>query len=155
HMIEFARHYVDELTIVVDEHKADTIPADARVAWLSELFAGVPVKRIKSAVWHKSSDADYSPSFLNALRRPLPKQNGFLFCLEARGKLLAAQLGATYIPVDPSIIGARATEKEVRSDPLKHWQELPRIVRPRFVRRVCVFGPESTGKSTLAKQLAE
>jgi NadR type nicotinamide-nucleotide adenylyltransferase len=42
----------------------------------------------------------------------------------------------------------------VRADPLGHWRHLPRVVRPHFVRRVSVFGPESTGKSTLARLLA-
>jgi HTH-type transcriptional regulator, transcriptional repressor of NAD biosynthesis genes len=155
HMIEFALNYVEELTIVIDEHAADTISAAARVAWLTELFPGVPVKRVKSTVWHKSDDADYGSSLVTGLRRLLPKTNGFLFCLEARGKLLADTLGASYIPVDPSLVGHKVAEKELRADPLKHWEALPRIVRPHFVRRVCVFGPESTGKSTLAKQLAE
>jgi NadR type nicotinamide-nucleotide adenylyltransferase len=38
---------------------------------------------------------------------------------------------------------------------MAHWHHLPAPVRPYFVRRVCVFGPESTGKSTLARRLAE
>lgn len=154
HMIEFARHYVDELTIVVDEHAADAIKAEVRVRWLNEQFPGVPVKRVKSAEWHKSDGKDFSDGLVKGLRRLVPKTEGFVFCLEERGKLLAAQLGATYIPCDPGLLGYLATEKDVRTDPLKCWDALPRIVRPHFVKRVCVFGPESTGKSTLAKQLA-
>jgi NadR type nicotinamide-nucleotide adenylyltransferase len=42
----------------------------------------------------------------------------------------------------------------IRAEPSKHWQYLPECVRPYFVKRVCVFGPESTGKSTLARDLA-
>jgi len=157
HMIEFARQYVDpgQLTIVVDEHAEDVIPVARRVAWLNELFPDVPVKRIRSATWHKSDGADYSPSLLKGLRRIVAKTNGHVFCLEARGKILAAQLGADFIPVDPSLLGFTASEAEIRQSPLKHWEALPACVRPYYVRKVCVFGPESTGKSTLAKQLAE
>lgn len=155
HMIEFARNYVDELTIVVDEHKADKVSADVRVKWLSEMFPGVSVKRVKSAVWHKSDDSDFSPSLVAGVRRLVPKTGGYIFSLEPRGKLIAAKLGATFIPVDPALAGFNPSEKEVRKDPLKHWEELPRCVRPHYVRRVCVFGPESTGKSTLALKLAK
>lgn len=158
HMIEFARNYVDELTIVVDEHAADAVNAELRVAWLKEQFPGVSVRRVKSVEWHKSDAEDYGSQLLSGLRRILPKASGgekFVFCLEARGKHLAEKLGATYIPCDPSLIGHTTTEKEIRANPLKHWGSLPRIVRPHYVRRVCVFGPESTGKSTLAKQLAK
>jgi NadR type nicotinamide-nucleotide adenylyltransferase len=37
---------------------------------------------------------------------------------------------------------------------MSSWDYLPRCVRPWFARRVCVFGPESTGKTTLAEALA-
>lgn len=35
------------------------------------------------------------------------------------------------------------------------WDFLPECVRPEYVRRVVVTGPESTGKTTLARRLAE
>jgi NadR type nicotinamide-nucleotide adenylyltransferase len=155
HMIEFARGYVDELTIVVDEHANDSIPIAVRVKWLSELFPNVPVKRVKSAVWHKSDDKGFSQSLVAGVRRLIPKSGGYIFSLEERGKVIAAQLGATFIPVDPSLAGFCVSERDVRKDPLKHWEELARAVRPHFVRKVCVFGPESTGKSTLALKLAK
>ena len=43
----------------------------------------------------------------------------------------------------------------IRERPLAHWDYLPECVRPHFVRRVCLFGPEATGKSTLARDLAQ
>jgi NadR type nicotinamide-nucleotide adenylyltransferase len=38
---------------------------------------------------------------------------------------------------------------------MKYWHYLADCARPHFVRRVCIVGPESTGKSTLARRLAE
>jgi NadR type nicotinamide-nucleotide adenylyltransferase len=154
YMIEFARRYVDELTILVDVHDADLITAKIRVAWLTELFPSVPVRQVRCAIWHKSNDTDIGEDLLNAVRRHLPKQGGHLFSLEPRGKLLAERLGVTFMPVEPAAIGLRATGKDVRETPLKHWEMLPRCVRPHYVKRVCIFGPESTGKSTLAQNLA-
>lgn len=160
HMIEFARNCVDELVIVVDEHAADAIKAELRVSWLTKLFPEVPkklsIRRIKSAVWHKSDGKDFGKTLESGLRRLLPKGNGYLFCLEERGKLLAEKLGVNYVPCDPSLVGhGLVSEKEIRANPLANWESLPRIVRPHYVRRVCVFGPESTGKSTLARKLAK
>lgn len=37
---------------------------------------------------------------------------------------------------------------------MRHWDMLPECVRPYYVRRVCLLGPESSGKSTLARDLA-
>jgi HTH-type transcriptional regulator, transcriptional repressor of NAD biosynthesis genes len=44
---------------------------------------------------------------------------------------------------------------KIRENPYQHWDYLPEVVRPCFVKKVCIFGPESTGKSTLTKKLAE
>ena len=43
----------------------------------------------------------------------------------------------------------------LRADPIGCWDFLPECVRPAYVRRVVVTGPESTGKTTLARRLAE
>jgi NadR type nicotinamide-nucleotide adenylyltransferase len=59
------------------------------------------------------------------------------------------------MPLDVSGIIDGTSERDVRDNPLAHWSCLPRVVRPHYVKRVCVFGPESTGKSTLALALAE
>lgn len=43
---------------------------------------------------------------------------------------------------------------EIARDPLGQWEYLPEIVRPYFVKKVLLIGGESTGKSTLAQNLA-
>ena len=42
----------------------------------------------------------------------------------------------------------------ILANPMQHWSDLLPTVRPYFVRRVVVVGPESSGKSTLTKWLA-
>jgi len=37
----------------------------------------------------------------------------------------------------------------------KYWDFIPPIVRSYFVKKACFYGPESTGKTTMAKHLAE
>jgi HTH-type transcriptional repressor of NAD biosynthesis genes len=43
---------------------------------------------------------------------------------------------------------------KIRKNPLAHWDWLPNIVRPYYVKKVLLVGGESTGKSTLAINLA-
>jgi NadR type nicotinamide-nucleotide adenylyltransferase len=43
----------------------------------------------------------------------------------------------------------------VRADPLAHLHQLEPQVRAHFVKRVCLLGAESTGKTTMARALAE
>ncbi|HEY9774528.1 MAG TPA: AAA family ATPase [Planktothrix sp.] len=156
YIADVARRFADEVTLVVDAHRQDTITAPQRAAWLKELFPDTAVRVITSSDWHKSDPADFSEELTKGVRRILGKK-GLLFSLEAqRAGALAAQLGVTYVPLDLGGIAlASVSEAAVRKEPLAHWHALPECVRPYFVRRVCIFGPESTGKSTLAKRLAQ
>lgn len=43
----------------------------------------------------------------------------------------------------------------VRAQPLRHWDYLPTPVRAYYVKRIVLTGSESTGKTTLARRLAE
>jgi len=46
------------------------------------------------------------------------------------------------------------SSSEIRKNPLRHWEWLPNVVRPYYVKKVLLIGGESTGKSTLAANLA-
>jgi NadR type nicotinamide-nucleotide adenylyltransferase len=37
---------------------------------------------------------------------------------------------------------------------MRYWDYIPKVVRPYFVKRIAIIGPESCGKSTLVKRLA-
>lgn len=43
---------------------------------------------------------------------------------------------------------------EIRKNPYRHWEWLPNVVKPHYVKRVLLMGGESTGKSTLTINLA-
>lgn len=44
---------------------------------------------------------------------------------------------------------------EIRANPSKHWSMMPSLVRQQYLKKVCIVGQESTGKSTLTKYLAK
>ena len=43
---------------------------------------------------------------------------------------------------------------EIRKNPYAHWDWIPNIVKPYYVKKVLLMGGESTGKSTLTINLA-
>lgn len=43
---------------------------------------------------------------------------------------------------------------EIRNNPYKYYDYLPRVVQQYYVKKVCVIGTESCGKSTLVRNLA-
>lgn len=42
----------------------------------------------------------------------------------------------------------------IREDPYGNWDMIPDIVKPYYIKKVCLMGGESAGKSTLAKNLS-
>jgi NadR type nicotinamide-nucleotide adenylyltransferase len=152
---EFAGRYVDQLTIVVCSLSSEPIPGELRYRWMRELFPFDHVVHLGDDLpQHPGEHPDFWALWRAALERVLPGRPDFVFASEDYGSPLAKVLGGTFVPVDQARAAVPVSGTAVRGDPLGHWDYLPRCVRPYFVKRVCVFGPESTGKTTLARRLA-
>ncbi len=155
YLVEVARHYVDELTVVVGTLAREPIPGALRHAWMTELFPTANVVHLTDELPQDPSEhPDFWDLWREALLRVLPRAPDFVFASEPYGKRLAEELGARFVMVDPARGVFPVSGTRVREDPLGSWRFLPRIVRPYYARRVSVFGPESTGKTTLATRLA-
>lgn len=155
YLIDFARHYVDTLTVYVDSLAVQPISGAQRAEWLRHMF---PAVRVKHPDHENPQYPDEHPDFWQIWKSCLLEATGgpvdYLFASEDYGVKLAEVLGATFVPVDISRSAVPISGTQIREDPLTHWEHIPRAVRPYFAKRVCIFGPESTGKSTLALDLA-
>lgn len=155
YLIDFARHYADRLAVVMDSLASQPIPGSVRFAWLREMFPGVELFHLVEKPQDPAEHPDFWQIWHDSLRKVLPFQPDFVFASETYGRKLAEVMGASFVPVDVDRTAMPVSGTAIRQDPLAHWKYLPRVVRPYFVRRICIFGPESTGKTTLARQLAE
>ena len=57
--------------------------------------------------------------------------------------------------IDPDLEALPVRSEHVRQNVFACWSDLPGVVKSDLALRVCVYGPESTGKSTLARMLAK
>ncbi len=155
YLVDFARSYADEVTVVVGTLAREPIPPELRVAWMRELFPSMNVVHLTD---ENPQEPHEHPQFWDiwreSLLRVMPHKPDFVFASEAYGQRLAEELSAEWIPVDVARSLVPVSGTAIRADPMTHWRFIPRCVRPYFVRRVCVVGPESSGKTTLAKALA-
>lgn len=155
YLVDFARSYVDDLTVVVGTLAREPIPGDLRVTWMRELFPGVRVLHLSDEnPQFPEEHQDFWQIWHDSLRRLVPTGPDFVFASEPYGAKLAEVLGATFIPVDVGRELVSISATAVRTDPMGCWDWIPPAVRPWFVRRVRVIGPESTGKTTLCRHLA-
>lgn len=156
YLVDFARRYCDELTVVVGSLAAEPIPGSLRHAWMTELCPGARVVHLTDEnPQYPHEHPQFWEIWQVSLRRVLPEPPDWVFASEPYGVKLAEVLGARFVPVDLSRQALRISGTAIRQAPMQHWDYLPDCVRSYYVRRVSVFGPESTGKTHLAERLAE
>ena len=154
-LVETASRQVDRLIVLVCSLEREGIPGERRVAWVREMFPAVDVRH------HR----DENPSFPHeherfwdlwtaSIRRLVPTGPDLVFSSEDYGDELARRLGARHVLVDRERRAFPVSGSQLREDPVRLWDFVPECVRPELVRRVVVAGPESTGKTTLARDLA-
>lgn len=152
---DFARHFVKKLTIVVGTLKCEPIPGQLRFEWMRQLFPGVNVVHLDEELPQDPSEhPDFWHLWKTALQRILPCRPEVIFASEPYGQKLAEVLGGRFIPVNPDRSIRPVSGTAVRTDPFHHWDLIPPPVRAWYAKRICIFGPESTGKSTLTQNLA-
>ena len=157
YMIDFARRCVDELTVFVCSIHAEPIPGRLRYEWMRDHFGGVRVVHCEDENPQAPEDDPenfwqiWRTSLLSRLDRP----PDIVFASEGYGVRLAKELGAQFVPVDPLRETVPISASQIREDPLRYADYILPEARPYYVRRVVLVGPESSGKSTLTKWLAD
>lgn len=150
---------VDELTILVCWLPDDPIPGAQRLAWMQTLFPDAWVVGHGEVAPQEPGDhPDFWSIWTAIVRRAHPEPIDFVFAGEAYGLDLAREVGGAFLPLNArGAAGDRLSTLSgtaVRADPWSHWDLMPGPVRAHYARTVCLHGPESVGKTTLAARLA-
>jgi len=155
HLIDTGKASVERLTVLVCSHFWEPIPGELRYEWVKELNPHVNVVWVSEEL---PSEPEQDPDFWNIWRRAILKYApppDVIFSSEDYGNKLAKVLGCVHICVDPEREKYHISGEKVRSDPYKWWGFIPPPVKAYYAKRVCIVGPESTGKTTLAAALAK
>lgn len=62
---------------------------------------------------------------------------------------------AEHVIVDAERKEVNISATEIRANPFKFWSYMPSIVRQHYVKKICIIGTESCGKTTLTKYLSK
>lgn len=157
-LIDFAKANCDSLVVfVADPPEGWEIPYKYRLNWVSsqylkdpqvEVFGDV-VKEPKMGTSEERSE--YWGKFITQKFGKFDR----VFTSEDYGKSFAESLGAEnwVFNQSRSIVPVSATM--IRNKPLTNWKYLNNFSKDYFVKKICIVGTESTGKTTLCKQLAD
>ena len=156
HLGDFASQITPDLTVVVGSLAAEPISGQLRHAWMQQLY---PELRVLHLTDENPQTPDQHPDFWEIWKASLQRVAGrdidLLFASEPYGARLALALGATFVPTNGGRDLVPISGSEIRNNPLAYWSFLPTNVQAYYAKRILLFGPESTGKTTLARMLAQ
>ena len=156
-LIQFAAAQCDELIVSMTYREGDSIPGQTRFRWICEEFKNSPKIRPEISV-DDFDDETLSwkrriPRWISFLQKRFP-QIDILFSSESYGEEVAEGIRASHIAFDPERRKVAISGSLIRKDPFTYWDFIAASATGYFVKKFCFFGPESTGKTTMAKKLA-
>ena len=141
----------EKLIVIVINAPDDQISVQLRTKWLK--------LEIPSAIVTHLSRSKTSPIknkieevFAN-LSIELESNNIHLFSSNPSMSNIARILKFKCTILDPEKLAQDIHSKDILANPYLRWFDMPISVRLSLIKRVVLIGPESVGKSTLAKQL--
>ncbi len=157
-LIQFAASHCEKLTVSMSYTQHDPIPHTIRFIWLKELLKSYPAISVEISL----DDFD-DPSlpieertkiwatFIQKRFAPI----NVVISSEDYGSPLSHHLGVKNIIFDKLRSQVPIAATQIRERPLHYWKYIPEMVQPYFLKKICFYGPESTGKSSMAKRMAE
>ncbi|QNN41391.1 AAA family ATPase [Pedobacter roseus] len=156
-LINFAAAHCDELIVSMSFTPEDKIDPVLRFQWIKQIFKSKP--NIKPAIIADDFDDETLPLsertniWAIRMREVYPKID-MLFSSEFYGPPFAHNLQAEHILFDEPRKFVPISATLIRNHPFQYWEFIPEQVRPYFTKKICFYGPESTGKSTMAEKMA-
>ena len=150
HLIDTAIKQSDEVDLLVVDNSDYHIPASRRAEWLRAKHPTVHIQIIPDIC--KDDD---SPAWALHTLKFLGYTPDVVFSSETYGRTWAEAMGCKYVDVDIDRTTVPISGTEVRQDIFASWQYLSDPVRTGLALRVVIVGAESTGTTTLARDLAE
>lgn len=149
-LINQAEAECEEVTVLICWKKSESIPGMLRAQWLQKIHPHVRIITVED----NKLDDDDSEGWAAYTKSVLGFTPDAVFTSEAYGDPYASFMGCVHILVDRNRVNVPISGTLVRSNPMKYAQFLEPCVRAYFATRICVLGAESTGTTTLAKDLA-
>ncbi|MFD0200584.1 MULTISPECIES: AAA family ATPase [Saccharothrix] len=168
HLVRTAAARSRRTTVTVLASSAESIPVADRVAWLRAEHAGTPGLVVLGDVddhemdFHSDTVWELHMGVARAVlaRRaildgdPASATVDAVFSSEHYGDEMAKRLGARHVLVDLDRAAFPVSGTAVRADPRRQWSHLARATRVGLCARIVVLGAESTGTTTLSRDLA-
>lgn len=155
-LVETALQEVDELVVMVYATDVMDVPLQVRAKWIREMF---PMVRVIEA-WDGPAGYGDTPEICREQEEfILKKLNGLhithFYSSEFYGDHVSRALGAVDRRVDEARVAVPISGTVLRQDYFANRQYIPPVVYADLITKVCFMGAPSTGKTTLARAMAD
>lgn len=155
-VIETALAEVDELVVMVYDTDLIEAPLQVRAGWIARLYPSVKIIE----AWDGPPGYGDTPEIKREQEEYILKKLAGLkithfYSSEFYGDHVSHALGAVDRRVDEARRTVTVSGTQLRADYYAGRQYIPTLVYADLITKVCFMGAPSTGKTTLAKSLAE
>jgi HTH-type transcriptional repressor of NAD biosynthesis genes len=160
-LIDYGLQNCNHLTVVLCYHPQEPISGAQRLLWLQQSlrnYHNISLISYSYDPTELSDNSNYHPKAATAwavVLKELVPHCHVIFTSEAYGEHVAKEMEIEHCLYDLRRNAFPVSGSDIRQSPISYWNYLPPAVRPFYVKKVCLSGSESTGKSTLAIRLAE
>ena len=155
YLLRFAAQCCENLVVVVDCLEGQSHPPELRKSWVEAI---VPSARVVALKKNMPQDPSEDPDFWTVWRNTLTDAAGgrpdALIAAMDYGTPLSQVLGCPFVRCDIARTSIPISATQIRDEPLRYWEYISQPARPHYMKKICLMGPESTGKSTCAERLA-
>lgn len=159
-LFNFALQHCDYLYILLCFTASEPIPGSLRLQWMEQSLEEYNNVKLITLEYNEEdlpatsqSSMDVSRKWANYINKNLPPFDVF-FSSETYGDYVAEYINTKHMMFDKERQMVPVSATQIRQHPAALMDLIPKAVRPYFVKKVCLLGSESTGKSILTQRLA-
>lgn len=155
-LVDAALRETDKVYVMIyDCPKVIDIPLKKRAEWIRKIYPQVCVIEVPEGPPDSKNDPDIMRQHEEFIKEHLPEPVTHMFSSEWYGDYVSKSLGAKNIQVDPSRVKIPVSGTVIRKEPTRYKEFVHPIVYKDLIKKVVFLGAESTGKTTLAKEMAK
>jgi HTH-type transcriptional repressor of NAD biosynthesis genes len=155
YLVNEARRLSENVTLIIVWNHTQMILGETRADWARKTWPDVDVRCVVDI--HTDDTKPDSSKLWAIYTRDIMQGLEFdvVFTSEPYGAWWAKELGVKHHQVDALRTRIPISGTAIRNDPYVNWQYINDEAKLHYLKRVLVVGPESTGKTTLCKFLAD
>lgn len=159
-LIRYALTISEHVSVLICCSDREKISPEIRKNWIDQTF-NIGSVEVSTYSYRESelpntsvTSREVSRVWANVFKNIYPEVD-LLITSEPYGKIVADYMNINHMAFDPERRQFPVSASMINADRFSYWRYLPDVVKLFYAVKIVILGTESTGKTTLTKQLVE